>query len=77
MGRNSEQLQTELIDTLWNVNFIKALLRSTSDLELIDTLWNVNFSTTELNSFCYIELIDTLWNVNCLTVMPFGILFSN
>ena len=33
----------ELIDTLWNVNTIRAMTRYMSiSTELIDTLWNVN-----------------------------------
>ena len=32
----------ELIDTLWNVNFLKENLNAHKDTELIDTLWNVN-----------------------------------
>ena len=34
--------EMELIDTLWNVNFIKDSIRCRSGRELIDTLWNVN-----------------------------------
>ena len=33
---------TELIDTLWNVNYIKYKLIQEEPMELIDTLWNVN-----------------------------------
>ena len=33
---------TELIDTLWNVNKAGFVQRKKSRLELIDTLWNVN-----------------------------------
>ena len=33
---------TELIDTLWNVNFFTADIPPKRDIELIDTLWNVN-----------------------------------
>ena len=32
----------ELIDTLWNVNFISYWRRKILIRELIDTLWNVN-----------------------------------
>ena len=32
----------ELIDTLWNVNVVRALLVRNVPRELIDTLWNVN-----------------------------------
>ena len=32
----------ELIDTLWNVNELKAILVRLATAELIDTLWNVN-----------------------------------
>ena len=55
---------TELIDTLWNVNYIKYKLIQEEPMELIDTLWNVNVITT--SSVCNVEpeLIDTLWNVN-------------
>ena len=34
----------ELIDTLWNVNFVAKLKRPSLLAELIDTLWNVNIS---------------------------------
>ena len=34
--------QTELIDTLWNVNKSDAPWRHCLKYELIDTLWNVN-----------------------------------
>ena len=34
--------QRELIDTLWNVNYIRKLADGINVLELIDTLWNVN-----------------------------------
>ena len=32
----------ELIDTLWNVNYIDRLFLYSKSAELIDTLWNVN-----------------------------------
>ena len=32
----------ELIDTLWNVNFIYGISVISINCELIDTLWNVN-----------------------------------
>ncbi len=42
--------ETELIDTLWNVNkhWFKGFLDS--DAELIDTLWNVNSTRLEKES---------------------------
>ena len=33
---------TELIDTLWNVNMVGTLSPDMGHTELIDTLWNVN-----------------------------------
>ena len=35
-------LNSELIDTLWNVNSQRADLKLNQMIELIDTLWNVN-----------------------------------
>ena len=32
----------ELIETLWNVNYIRKLADGINVLELIETLWNVN-----------------------------------
>ena len=32
----------ELIDTLWNVNFLRGFCWHSKSNELIDTLWNVN-----------------------------------
>ena len=32
----------ELIDTLWNVNWVQACPKGILPRELIDTLWNVN-----------------------------------
>ena len=32
----------ELIDTLWNVNFLGSISQIREFYELIDTLWNVN-----------------------------------
>ena len=65
----------ELIDTLWNVNFLRVLLlRSWSD-ELIDTLWNVNSIPEGFSFTLLFELIDTLWNVNWLIRAFFQLLF--
>ena len=33
----------ELIDTLWNVNFLYIKWKVYATCELIDTLWNVNY----------------------------------
>ena len=33
---------TELIETLWNVNYSVALRQTSKICELIETLWNVN-----------------------------------
>ena len=37
-----KELGCELIDTLWNVNFIYGISVISINCELIDTLWNVN-----------------------------------
>ena len=37
-----DEMELELIDTLWNVNIVSKSLVLHSLLELIDTLWNVN-----------------------------------
>ena len=36
------QVNIELIDTLWNVNDKKVIEKLLNKYELIDTLWNVN-----------------------------------
>ena len=54
----------ELIDTLWNVNFVARLKRPSLLSELIDTLWNVNSEHFLFDFDLEQELIDTLWNVN-------------
>ena len=36
----------ELIDTLWNVNFVRLFPTPSTLFELIDTLWNVNKKIT-------------------------------
>ena len=38
--------KSELIDTLWNVNFTFQDAELIDAIELIDTLWNVNNSNT-------------------------------
>ena len=47
---------SELIDTLWNVNFVLNKGKHTWKEELIDTLWNVNF--------CQIPLPQPRWRIN-------------
>ena len=42
----AEYYWRELIDTLWNVNYIRKLADGINVLELIDTLWNVNEAFT-------------------------------
>ena len=37
-------VQYELIETLWNVNFVSLSAIKFGTLELIETLWNVNES---------------------------------
>ena len=39
----------ELIDTLWNVNFMTAYSSAIRMQELIDTLWNVNLVYNKLS----------------------------
>ena len=43
-------LVSELIETLWNVNPVKACEEYYVNLELIETLWNVN---------CFIDLCNS------------------
>ena len=59
----------ELIDTLWNVNYVFSNATLFGAGELIDTLWNVNTSAAEEPSGDAQELIDTLWNVNFKVVL--------
>ena len=44
---NRSHLIRELIDTLWNVNFLSVMLQGSFLQELIDTLWNVNMGNVE------------------------------
>ena len=62
-GQSADSV-TELIDTLWNVNFGKRLEIMLKHIELIDTLWNVNTNLDDVAKQLGFELIDTLWNVN-------------
>ena len=54
----------ELIETLWNVNSVKAKASSFWTIELIETLWNVNVIIDKHDCVVAGELIETLWNVN-------------
>ena len=40
--RHTVRTDTELIDTLWNVNLVDRCTYNPGPAELIDTLWNVN-----------------------------------
>ena len=60
-----------LIDTWWNVNFIKMALFIILQMVLIDTWWNVNKSSIFLLPSFYRVLIDTWWNVNYHKTHPF------
>ena len=62
----------ELIDTLWNVNYLDKVKEMALVMELIDTLWNVNVKIIRWQSGQLEELIDTLWNVNLTIVPSFG-----
>ena len=42
----------ELIDTLWNVNYLKPAAANYAKEELIDTLWNVN----RIDLYCLVRL---------------------
>ena len=42
--------ECELIDTLWNVNFLDDESSKYALIELIDTLWNVNKQTFPIAS---------------------------
>ena len=57
-------LNSELIETLWNVNFTEAVTYVAALSELIETLWNVNMVGTLSPDMGHTELIETLWNVN-------------
>ena len=63
LGSLSEEY-IELIETLWNVNFINVVMFLMKILELIETLWNVNMTYTGRWFETDEELIETLWNVN-------------
>ena len=49
-GAGVADADTELIDTLWNVNNIQSTGSKEIGSELIDTLWNVNCSADDKNS---------------------------
>ena len=53
-----------LIDTWWNVNFIKHCSTKRVYFVLIDTWWNVNMINNDAWISEEIVLIDTWWNVN-------------
>ena len=55
---------SELIETLWNVNYVEYGTRFMQAEELIETLWNVNCCRIFTRGSSDIELIETLWNVN-------------
>ena len=61
---------SELIDTLWNVNWQRGKRTISICLELIDTLWNVNVYHNNQVNLVFSELIDTLWNVNLVRINP-------
>ena len=52
-----EALNSELIDTLWNVNRLSLLLHGIQVYELIDTLWNVN-KGTKVHNYGYYNGIN-------------------
>ena len=57
-------LDTELIDTQWDVNELVRGDFTAASEELIDTQWDVNFyHFCDFNDFDS-ELIDTQWDVN-------------
>ena len=53
-----------LIETLWNVNKIKAGKPESQTKVLIETLWNVNKDVAAGIAGYIPVLIETLWNVN-------------
>ena len=52
-----------LIETLWNVKEMEALINRCANIVLIETLWNVKTETTEPPASGEDVLIETLWNV--------------
>ena len=60
--------QTELIETLWNVNPHGSVWHMGNNRgELIETLWNVNELSLLVAVLGFTELIETLWNVNLIS----------
>ena len=55
---------SELIETLWNVNQNALYPIQQISAELIETLWNVNANILCAQHLVEAELIETLWNVN-------------
>ena len=75
MVQTLRTLYLELIETLWNVNDMEAILKELQKIELIETLWNVNSLSIYFMKLVATELIETLWNVNpWVQACPKGVL---
>ena len=46
--RQNQNVIIELIETLWNVNFMRKEYYEKIKKELIETLWNVNITRTRI-----------------------------
>ena len=55
-----------LIETLWNVKVVAAVLPYINGLVLIETLWNVKKEQQKAAQDMTLVLIETLWNVKVL-----------
>ena len=57
-----------LIETLWNVKVVAAVLPYINGLVLIETLWNVKKEQQKAAQDMTLVLIETLWNVKTAVV---------
>ena len=62
------RVNSELIDTLWNVNFCYTLPASASQSWINRYIMECKYAHTNDIAYAITELIDTLWNVNLSTI---------
>ena len=57
-------MNSEIIETYWNVNEVNPLEKGGIQLEIIETYWNVKFCILFIHADLDNEIIETYWNVN-------------
>ena len=65
--------KTELIDTLWNVNKLEAIVKMADALGINRYIMECKFIKVLTRATGHDELIDTLWNVNILGILLYPI----